>query len=320
VRDVFDFYRRDPTRKHAPPSTDAYRRVVTMVEAVFGPGLPVAGLDRTACRHLLEVLSWTPANSARRLPGLSLGQAVALTRNGGLRKRLEPITVNAYMARLGGLLNIAVAEGLIDRNPARGLKLPDPVRPSGRRRPFSLAQLQAIFDAPLYRGCVNDSFGFARPCRAHPRRGRFWAPLISLYAGLRLNEALQLDVADIQAFDGVDCFVVTASSAHGGDDKRVKTGLSERIVPIHSALKAMGLVAYAERQRARGEVKLFPELPRSRHSGIYSGPFSKWFRTFLIHCGASQARTSFHSFRHNFRDALRRLWITMVRSAAGRGG
>ena len=33
--------------------------------------------------------------------------------------------------------------------------------------------------------------------------------------------------------------------------------------------------------------------------------FSKWFTQFLRACGARKSRTSFHSFRHNFRDELR---------------
>ena len=37
----------------------------------------------------------------------------------------------------------------------------------------------------------------------------------------------------------------------------------------------------------------------------YSDPFSKWFRRFLMNAGAARKGTSFHSFRHCFRDALR---------------
>jgi integrase len=33
--------------------------------------------------------------------------------------------------------------------------------------------------------------------------------------------------------------------------------------------------------------------------------FSKWFTQFHRACGAQGNRTSFHSFRHNFRDELR---------------
>jgi len=42
-----------------------------------------------------------------------------------------------------------------------------------------------------------------------------------------------------------------------------------------------------------------------RH-GLYSHEFSRWFGRFLASCDASADRTCFHSFRHNFADALRR--------------
>ncbi len=60
----------------------------------------------------------------------------------------------------------------------------------------------------------------------------------------------------------------------------------------------------AEAQRDAGHDKLFPELKRDRR-GYYSDPFQKWFSRFLGKAGAKAPRTSFHSFRHNFRDALR---------------
>jgi integrase len=40
--------------------------------------------------------------------------------------------------------------------------------------------------------------------------------------------------------------------------------------------------------------------------GYYSDGFQKWFSRFLDECGATADKTSFHSFRHCWRDALRR--------------
>ena len=51
-------------------------------------------------------------------------------------------------------------------------------------------------------------------------------------------------------------------------------------------------------------MKLFEEIdPGVR--GKRAVAFSKWFTQFARACGAYRPRTSFHSFRHNFRDALR---------------
>jgi integrase len=305
VRDLFAFHLADPTRRHSPENVAGYRRVVALVEQAFGPNLSLRDLDRTACRRFLALLIQTPAQFARRSPGMSLETAAQMSAAPSAGPLMRIATINTHMSKLSSLLNIAVEEGAIDRNPAKGLRLPDPLPASERRKPFSPAQLTAIFSSPLYLGCQDDAYRFARPGPAQPRRARFWAPLIGLFSGLRLNEILQLDVGDITRVEDQDCFLITRHSAHGGGDKRVKTPSGERFVPIHPALKDFGFMSYVDVRRAQGQLKLFPECKRSESSGLYSSRFSKGFRRFLESADAEAPRTSFHSFRHNFRDALR---------------
>ena len=84
----------------------------------------------------------------------------------------------------------------------------------------------------------------------------------------------------------------------------MKTSASERLVPIHEELVRFGFLAFAESQRLKGEAFLFPELAPG-HLGYRSTSISRWFGRFLISVEAAAPRTCFHSFRHNFRDALR---------------
>lgn len=217
---------------------------------------------------------------------------------------IEPMSVanvNEYMNKLSTLFNWAVKEEIVLRNPAKGLKIANDMAPRDKRKPFSAQQLRRIFNAPLYRGCVNDENGYAKQGTAKPRRSRFWIPLIALFSGMRLNEICQMDVADVQKIDGIWCFSV---SAKGVGDKHLKTMASERIVPLHPMLQQLGFLAYFSECRRSGQKKLWPELERDAF-GLYSGRFSRWFARFLETCGADEARTCFHSFRHNFRDALR---------------
>jgi integrase len=130
----------------------------------------------------------------------------------GLHTTLSPGSINGYMAKLRALMTFALNEGWIDRNPASGLSVIDPVRDRDKRLPFSVNQVQRIFNAPLYRGCENDGAGYARPGPNRPRRHRFWIPLIGLYSGMRLNEICQMDVADIQTIEGITCFQVRADA------------------------------------------------------------------------------------------------------------
>ncbi len=124
-------------------------------------------------------------------------------------------------------------------------------------------------------------------------------PLLGLFTGMRLSECCQLTVEDVAVRDGVDVILV-----RGGDGKKVKTAAARRVIPVHPELKRCGFLAFAEAQREAKHDRLFPELKRDRR-GYYSDPFQKWFSRFLGKAGAKQPKTSFHSFRHNFRDALR---------------
>jgi integrase len=68
--------------------------------------------------------------------------------------------------------------------------------------------------------------------------------------------------------------------------------------------------------RKRDEKRVFPELRVSKATGYYSDNFSKWFSHFLAKIGANEPRTSFHSFRHSYRDALREADISIERVRA----
>jgi integrase len=129
---------------------------------------------------------------------------------------------------------------------------------------------------------------------------------------MRENECCQLDVADVSRADGVDVFHIRASESETGD-KKVKTRNAERIVPIHPELERLGFLDYVLQMREAGERKLFPELSLGA-KGYYSDPFQKWFGRFLESAKAKRPKTSFHSFRHNFRDALREANVPVERA------
>jgi integrase len=119
-----------------------------------------------------------------------------------------------------------------------------------------------------------------------------------------MNEICQLEVEDIQHIDGIAVFKVAAGLNKAGQQKRVKTAASERIVPVHDELIRFGFLAFVESQRLRLETSLFPELPLG-HLGYRSTSLSKWFSRFLMSADAAEPLTCFHSLRHNFRDGLR---------------
>jgi integrase len=251
----------------------------------------------------VEFLRSVPRNAQKRFPHLTLTEAVAATAESSI-DRINAANVNAYLNKFAGALNWAEQEGFIDRNPARGLGVADPVKKRDKRLPFSTDQLQRIFHAPIYTGCLNDGAGYSRVGPNLPRRSRYWVPLIGLLSGLRLDEICQLDVADMVVLDDVLCFSVREGGINGGEGKRIKSSASERVVPVHAELCRLGFSAYVAECRRAGEAKVFPDVVVGS-TGYRSKGFSQWFGRFLVSCGAKQPLTCFHSFRHNFRDGLR---------------
>jgi len=170
------------------------------------------------------------------------------------------------------------------------IKVADPVRREDKRAAFSNDQLNLIFRSQVYQQQERQS-------------SLFWVPLIAIWNGMRSNEICQLDVADIKLEENVWGFDVTHISTTGDDDKSVKTGSSIRFVPIHPRLVEFGLLDF-HRQQPK-DAKLFGDITRGS-DGYYSTNFSKKVNRYLKGIGAHGPKHKFHSFRHNFRDALRR--------------
>jgi integrase len=304
ISEVYDRFIADPRFTWSTRTTIAHATTRKWVFETFGPETAISAISRERCREFVDLLRHMPSHADKRYPGMGIREAVAAAKVNGKTRLINAANVNAYLNRFGGLLNWAVDEGYIERNPVKGLKLTDPVRRRDKRNPFSTEQLRQIFDAPIYRGCEDDERGYAQIGDKKPRRARFWVPLIALFSGMRLNEICQLEVGDIQQIDGVPCFQIASGTSQTGEQKSVKTLASERIVPVHQQLVQFGFMAFVDSMRLRGESSLFPEIPPGR-LGYRSVSFSKWFSRFLCAAGATARLTCFHSFRHNFRDGLR---------------
>jgi len=304
IGDVYDRFIADPKHQWSKRTQIAHATTRKWVVEVFGEGTPLTEITREGCRDFVALLREMPRSAHQRFPDMTIREVIAAAKAKGERRLISTANLNAYINRFGGVMNWAMNEGYLDRNPLKGLKLPDPVRKRDKRNPFSTEQLRRIFDAPIYTGCRDDANGYAVPGDQRPRRARFWVPLIALFSGLRLNEICQLEVSDIRVIDGIPCVCVASGLSQTGDEKRVKTNASERIVPVHDELIRCGFLAFAESQRLRGETNLFPELPFG-HLGYRSTAISRWFTRFLENAGAAAPLTCFHSFRHNFRDGLR---------------
>jgi integrase len=320
VEELITAYLADPTRSRTPGTLKTYQTVFRAMRELLGPDTPVDSIHRMDCERIRDVIMRLPKNATQRFPKLSLEDAAKVADAEKL-ERIGVAAVNNYLHNLSALFKWGVKNWRVVRNPAEGLALPDDRDQRDLRQPFTINQLKAIFNAPLYTGCQDDEEGYAKPGPNVIRRGRFWVPLLSLWTGMRMGECCQLHVDDVTTPDGVPVILIDDAGEPGADDadkKRVKTEAGKRFVPVHPELQRIGFLAFAEAMRGRGEKRLFPEL-KPDALGYLSGPFSKWFndkRRFLGKLDMDVKGVAFHSFRHNYRDALREAEIGLERVRA----
>ncbi len=289
----------------APKTKLKYDGMFRVLGDLLGAATPAAAITRADCRRAQAVLLTLPANAKQRYPGLKVQEAAEAGKRDGVAA-MHPKSVGNHFDILAAIYRWGIREKVIrlpDGNPAEGLNAATAktitARTGEKRRPFTLEELSAVFSAPLYAGCKDDEAGYDKPGPNHPRRGRFWVPLLGLWAGLRLNEACQLRTKDVTEVDGVPVLMIQASA----EEQRLKTIAADRRIPVHPELVRIGFLAHVSRQRKAGADRLFPDLPLGK-LGNYSDPFSKWFARFLEKAGVTSPGAVFHSFRHGFRDRM----------------
>ncbi|CAN0597565.1 unnamed protein product, partial [Ectocarpus sp. 12 AP-2014] len=283
----------NPNKLRTEKTKKSIRGYLGVVFQILGNDTPVNRISEEDCERVRDLVARLPPNFMK-LPDAdkrTLDEFADIAERKKMAK-LSPTGVNNYLRWLLTFLAWCHRKGMMDRMPTAyaEIKVADPVRKQDKREAFSNDQLNVIFHSTVYENGARDS-------------SLFWVPLIALWNGMRSNEICQLDVADIKFEENVWGFDVTHISTTGDDDKSVKTGSSIRFVPMHPRLIEFGLLDF---HGARpGNAKLFGDITRGV-DGYYSTNFSKKVNRYLKGIGVHGPKHKFHSFRHNFRDALRK--------------
>jgi integrase len=280
---------REPTL--APSTQQGYRITLRALEEILGADCVLKNLSRERCREVRDTLAALPANyrKLRQTKNLSLREAGEISSRLGF-PTVKPATLNGYLNKMRALFALAVQEHWLDANPAIGLVVADPVSPAEKRYPFSPVQLQQIFAGEPWFSNDRDVGG---------RPARFWLPLLALYTGARIGELAQLSVADVARRNDVDFINIRST-----DETRLKNRNAERAIPVHPELVRLGFLDYVSEARASGRGRLFPQERRDA-LGHHGRGVSDWFAKLLDKHGLTDSKLTFHSFRHNFEDALR---------------
>ena len=221
-----------------------------------------------------------------QLEDISIEDAIAQAKT-----TISVITFNNYVKDLSTVFTFAARAGYCERNPFDGLKVKLKVKVSTLRSRFNQDDVDTIFSTDIH----------TQSAKA-PKDYQYWLPLLGLYTGARLNELSQLYRSDIIVVNGIDCLHIQAVNA----GQRLKSPSSERLIPIHSKLKALGFLDFVSSPKEKSKLRLFPELSYHKHHG-YSATPSKWFARHRALTGLSESteKKDFHSFRHTLADDLK---------------
>lgn len=212
-------------------------------------------------------------------------------------------TIRGTFANVGTFLSWIVSKGYpLDGNLQKILVQGSDVRITDKskkkRKPFTDEDLEKLFMSDEY-----TSTG------AFSTSGMFWGPLIALFTGARMAEIMQLERQDIIKEGSVWCINFDDTNPESVDEyKNLKQTGSNRAVPIHKQLIALGFIQYIETRTNR----LFPDEPRNVDRKFDA--FSKRQATYRKQKGVGPSNDKelkdFHSFRHTVRTRLSELRTT----------
>ncbi len=287
--------------------------------------LPINAIDRKVMRAFAEQVKDIPSQRHKFAQKLGLTSPsykllIELKRAHG-QPGLSEGEQRKVLETMSQIFSWAVAERDMDANPATRLGT-EAVRKAGKRKKKAHEQrqrlapddLNMVFSAPWFKNGVGErtAKGDFYSYRPH----YYWLPLLALYCGGRLNELSQLYLADIVLQEGVHCLDFNLSGEgkldiDEGDlpdasDKSLKTISSARVIPIPQRLIDLGFLAYVEKLRALGYLRLFPELKFDEEKG-YGKQAGSWFNERFLGKKLGIPRNgkkTFHSMRHNFATAL----------------
>ena len=214
--------------------------------------------------------------------------------------RISATTVKRHQMAIQAILEYAKSRQLIASNPFKGRVLTDR---EVKRRKLTEARVQRKGWGDDINTLLQTKI-FRQPLES-PGEPLFWAPLIAMYAGLRLEEICQLRVRDF----GIEEEVHYVAVQNEIGSQFTKSENSIRRVPLHRALIEIGLPQLVDLRKQEGMSRLFPHMPRSKSKGTMSAIMSKRFGYYRRSVGITDDVLDFHALRTEFHVRLARAGV-----------
>lgn len=264
------------------------RHTLALFRGIVGNKV-VSELNADHCRNFFDAVVHWPRHATKRqeFAGLGIRETIAKAKAMG-----EPppaaATLEKHRQRLSTFINWARRNKLIADNPLHGLvRQKKDVTQDDTGRPFTQDELNAIFEP--------GAFGAWSKGSAH----RYWVPILALYSGARVTELSQLYVADIETVQGVSGFHINKRFP----GQKLKNAGSRRFVPLAQPVLDCGFLAFVEALKAKGQDRLFPELPNNDGLG-FGRQMSKQFGAYIKKRGVNEEGMGMHAFRHTLATRL----------------
>ncbi|WP_439396476.1 DUF6538 domain-containing protein [Bradyrhizobium sp. PMVTL-01] len=296
LREAFEGWKKE--RERPEGTVHEYGRAVEMFIQLHG-NLRVSEMRRSHARTFREALQSVPKTRKGSLLKASLPELSEYGRTHPSVAKVSAGTVNKQLGAVQAVAGWGHHAGLVPEDapwsdPFSEMRLEEE---QSEREPFDARDLQTIFNAPLFSEHKLPTGGKGEAA--------LWLPLLALFAGARQAEYAGLRVSDIREDEetGVPLMWFTRDTKAG---RRLKTKTSERVVPVHPQLTALGFLEYVTARRRDGErAWLFPTVAPDQKGALSA--WSKWWGRYLRnHVGINDRNKVYHSFRHGFQDALRR--------------
>ena len=319
--------------KDIPPQVRQFVEIVRELE--HGRDIPVDELSREHIRSYFDTLKHLPCRlcGQRQFTGKGWLQLADMGRSGQIERLLSVKTMEVRQTNVRSFVNWceseyrgAVQAKYVNSGFPKVLSDKDIRRKGVKREAFTQDELKALF---------GDMGKYVQATEGVP--SRFWASLIALYSGMRLDEICQLHLSDIVKVDGVLCFSINEESGGSGYVKHVKSSAGIRKVPVHPYLwEKIGLGKFASfrweqtKKEKHRSALLFPDLQERvntvNHATVKLGSaLTHWFTRYRrsVGVGGQHGETStkaFHSFRHTVIEYLHkeaRVDLSMLQSVVG---
>lgn len=294
LTDLLDkFLNQAERKKITNKSNEHYRIIVHRLNDFANKPLYIHEVTRSFLENYRDALSLYPSRAHIEYKGKSFHKVLELSKNVDTQ-RMGVKSINTHIHALHALFEYAELNDYISKNPVRKLTLSDEVADKDKRDPWPVSKLNQIFTMPLFTNAADKKFKSSKYDKA-----LYWFCLISLWAGMSKKEISQLQPNDLQEEDGVLYLDVVNRPEFNA---KLKNAYRARRIPVHHELIKLGLPAFFKSRADK--TWLFYELDNTSKNGR-SHYIGKRFSDLTKKYGIKLDKCSFHSFRHNYRDALR---------------